>query len=144
MRRALALLDTNVLIHLLRRDRTGQKIEAEHSFTTRSERPILSSVVEVELLAFARYNGWGSQKLGQLRSLLTALVRVDAGLPEIVEAYAELHAEATKTGQPKGENDLWIAATAKAVGAELYTCNGGHFAWMHPAHLTVHVIKQSR
>ena len=100
-------------------------------------------MVEGELLAFARYRGWPQATLDQLERLLSELVRVDAGPPEIVAAYAELHCEATRGGRPKGENDLWIAATAKAANAALYTCNGKHFDWMDPDHITVRAITQS-
>jgi predicted nucleic acid-binding protein len=138
------VLDTNVLIHLLRMDSTGEAIEAEHGLASRAERPFLSSIVEGELLAFARYQGWGDDRMADLWHLLAQLVRVDAGLSEIVNAYAELHAAAMRAGKPKGENDLWIAATANAVSAALYTCNGKHFGWMDPEHISVVSIDQSR
>lgn len=40
-----------------------------------------------------------------------------------------------------GENDLWIAATAKATGAVLLTCDDD-FAWMSPRLLRVEIVAQ--
>lgn len=140
----LALLDTDVLVHLVRQDATGQAIEARYSFAARPERAVLSSIVEGEILGLAWYWNWGEAKRQALQELLAELVRVDAGLPEIVEAYAQLYAEATRGGKPRGENDLWIAATAKATAAALYTCNRKHFEWMDPEHVEVHAVEQAQ
>ncbi len=138
----LLLLDTNVLVHLARDDATGQAIEARFSLTARPERPLVSTVVEGEMLGLARYWNWGEKKLAGLRELLAELVRVDAGLNEIVEAYAELYAEGQSKGEPCGENDLWIAATAKATGATLLTCDTD-FDWLDGIHITRHLIAPS-
>jgi len=122
----LALLDTGVLIHLVRNDATGQAIEEEHSLAARMERPLLSTVVEAEVRVFAALQKWGHGKLERLDDLLAELVRVGAGLPEVVEAYIELAPVAQRQGQAiatQNQNDLWIAATARATGAVLYTCD---------------------
>ncbi len=138
----LAVLDTTVVVHLARNDATGQAIEAQHSFTSRPDRPLLSTIVEGEMLALAYGWNWGDKKIAALRKLLSELVRVDAGMPEIVEAYAELHAEARRTGKSCGENDLWIAATAKAAHATLFTCDKD-FNWMHPDHVAVSYMPET-
>jgi predicted nucleic acid-binding protein len=70
-------------------------------------------------------------------------VYVDAGIPEVVEAYAELYADGTRNGFPCGENDLWIAATAKAANALLITCDRD-FDWLHRRHIArVYIEQQS-
>ncbi|MCK4324197.1 MAG: PIN domain-containing protein [Armatimonadetes bacterium] len=142
----LALLDTNVLVHLARGDSTGLEIERRHSLSSRAERPLLSSIVEGETLALAHDWGWGEEKMKTLRQLLDQLVRIDAGEPEIVEAYVELYCVAKSTGQSmgqdSGQNDLWIAATAMAAGAAIYTCDHD-FDWLHPKYLTVYYIPES-
>jgi tRNA(fMet)-specific endonuclease VapC len=139
----LVVLDTTVLVHLARNSPTGRAIEAQYALTSRPERPLLSTVVEGEILALARRWGWGQTKMAHLNALLLELVRVDAGMREIVEAYAELHYEATRSGKPRGQNDLWIAATAQATGATLFTCDTD-FAWMHPDLLAVCCIPEVR
>lgn len=137
-----AVLDTSVVVHLVRNDPTGQAIEARYFFTSRPDRPLLSTVVEGEMLALARTWNWGEKKIAALRKLLSEFVRVDAGMPEIVEAYAELYVEAQRTGGARGENDLWIAATAKAVHGTLFTCDKD-FNWMRPDHVAVSYIPES-
>ncbi len=142
----LVLPDTSILIHILRMDSIGEAIEAEHGLTARRERPILSSVVEAEVLALARYKHWGPKRIERLVSLLHELVRVDAGHPDIVEAYIDLYCEARRLGRYRQfrQNDLWIAATARAAGAVVYTCNGKDFDWIRPAYVAVVQIEQSR
>jgi predicted nucleic acid-binding protein len=138
----LLVLDTPVIVHLVRNKATGQAIEAQYSLTARRERPLLSTVVEGEILGLGRLWGWGEEKAQALRKLLANMVRVDAGLPEIVATYAALYCEATRSGRPRGENDLWIAATACATGAALVTCDAD-FAWLHPMHLTVYLVPET-
>lgn len=137
------VLDTNVVVSLARNNATGQAIEAEHGLSARADRPLISTVAEGEILGLARSWNWGEPKLRVLREVLAELVPVEAGLPEIVETYAALYAEATRKGKPRGENDLWIAATAMVFGAELITCDK-HFLWLHPEHLTVCFIPEAR
>ena len=140
----LLMLDTNVVIHLARDDRTGRHIESTLSLTSRPEKPLISTVVEGELLGFAKYQGWGHKKLSQLLRLLAEFVRVEAGLREVVDAYAEIYADGRRSGNPCGkqQNDLWIAATAKATNALLLTCDRD-FDWMDGKHITRHYIDPS-
>ena len=135
------VLDTSVLVHLTRNSATGKAIETEYALTRRADRPLISTVAEGELLGLARSWQWGERRLNDLRALLEQLVSVDAGRPEIIETYARLYALAVVTGNPKGENDLWIAPTAVVTGSELFTCDED-FLWLHPEHLTVTYIEQ--
>ena len=132
----LILLDTNVLVDLVRNNERGRRMNSEHNLTERAERPLFSTVTEGEILGLARVWRWGKKKLDQLHELLNQLVRVDAGLPEVVNAYAELYAESRASGNATGENDLWIAATAKATDAVLLT-HDSDFDWMKPPLLRV-------
>jgi tRNA(fMet)-specific endonuclease VapC len=136
------LLDTNVLMHLLRADETGQRIEEEHRLASRSLRPLLSVVVEAEIKAIARRNEWGTQRLDDLTGLLRELVPVGIRHPTVVDAYAGLYCRAHEVGRYRQfrQNDLWIAATGVAAGATLYTCDGKDFDWIDAADLPVVVI----
>jgi len=64
---------------------------------------------------------------------------MDAGRLEIVQAYADLYVEAHRAGRysQTRQNDLWIAATAHAARADLYTFNANDFDWIDPAYVTV-------
>lgn len=119
----LLLLDTNVLVHLLRNKSTGQAIESKFGLSTRPERPLLSSVVEGEIRGLAEWWGWGSAKIAKLEQTLSELVRVSAGEPEIVKSYGSLYAHQTKIGKKVGDNDLWLAATAAAINGTVLTCD---------------------
>ncbi len=87
---ALVLLDTSVLVHLARQDATGVWIENHFALTARADRPLISTITEGEILGFARQRNWGATRMADLTRLLGEVVRVDAGLPEVVDAYADL------------------------------------------------------
>lgn len=141
----LIVLDTNILVDLVRNNKRGQKINERFQLTERAERPLYSSVTEGEILGLARLPKWkwGKPKLKQLEELLGNLVRVNAGLREVVDAYAELYSMSWSTGNPTGDNDLWIAATAKATGSVLLT-RDSDFDWMKPPLLSVERIEDEK
>ena len=128
-------LDTNVLVHWIRQNDTGIQLRDAYRLHERTDRPIYSTIVEGELRALAAVWKWGSSKLELLEELLAELVRVDAGLPDVVKAYAEIYAADQAGGHNTGQNDMWIAATTKAAGAVLLTCDDD-CVWMSP-HLVV-------
>lgn len=134
-------LDTNVLVHWLRQNDTGIQLRDTYLLHERTDRPIYSSIVEGEIRALAKIWNWGRAKLDALDEVLAELVRVDAGLPDIVSAYAELYAAGHKYGHITGENDLWI--TAKAAGAVLLTCDGD-CVWMSPSLVIVEYVPTVR
>ena len=136
----LLLLDTTVLVDLLRGTTWGKDIDAKYALSDRPERPLLCSIVEGEVIGLTRYWRWGAAKLGKLRTLFAELVRVESSHPSVIEAYAEIYADARRQGKyqgPLSQNDLWIAATAKAAGAALLTSDQ-HFEWMNNRHIEVH------
>ena len=92
----------------------------------------------------ARYRAWGEEKVFRLMSMLRVFVRVPAGMPEIVEAYSRLYVEARRAGRysQTAQNDLWIAATAHAARATIYTVNWKHFEWIDPTYLSVAPITE--
>lgn len=139
------LLDTSILIHLLRGSALGVQVADAHSLKKRTERPLLSIVSVGEALAFARKRAWGESKTSKLRELIEQLVVVDINSSPVLERYAALDAFCEGAGKAVGKNDLWIAATAAATGALLLTTDKdfdpmhGHFlnrAWYDPALLS--------
>lgn len=117
----LVLLDTSLLIHLLRATDLGARAEREHALRARNERPLISIVTVGECLAFASKRDWGAAKVTKLRELLAQLVIVDIHSNEILDQYATLDAFCESRGRTLGKNDLWIAATAVATDALLLT-----------------------
>ena len=129
-------LDTNVLVHWIRQNATGVQLRDTYRLHERMDRPIYSSIVEGEIRALAKIWKWETAKLESLDEILAELVRVDAGMPEIVRAYAEIYALDKAGGHNTGENDIWISAATKAAGAVLLTCDDDCL-WMNPGLLAV-------
>jgi tRNA(fMet)-specific endonuclease VapC len=139
---ALVLLDTSVLVHLARQDSTGVWIENQFALSARADRPLISTITEGEILGFSRQRNWGVARVAELTRLVGELVRVDAGLPEVVDAYADLTVLDVRGGHNTKDNDLWIAAMARATDAHLLTCDHD-FDWLDPA-IAVHWISEVR
>jgi tRNA(fMet)-specific endonuclease VapC len=137
----LIALDTSTVVHWARQDANGKRLLTEYRLDQRQERPILSTTVEGEIRGLAKCWQWGAAKLERLEKILGELVRLDAGHPDVVLQYANLYFEDQQGGHNTGENDLWIAATARATGSVLLTFDGD-FAWMSPRLLRVEIVAQ--
>ncbi len=119
------VLDTNVLVHVLRGKALGQHILARYGLDRREWAPIVSAVTVGELHALARQWRWSPAHVARLDALVFNLHVVDVA-PDIgglVAAYGDLDFESRAMGYKMGKNDLWIAATAKIFGAVLLTCD---------------------
>lgn len=118
---ALVLLDTSVLLPILRGGPVAEHLLQHFSLLQRPERPLVCSVSIGELLRMGVRNGWGEAKLRKLAGLRQQLVVIDIGREVIYRAYADLGAHAQAAGRKLSDNDLWIAATASVTGAVLLT-----------------------
>jgi predicted nucleic acid-binding protein len=133
----LYLLDTNVMLFLMRGGALGQHINARFGLCTTRQRPLVCVVSHGEVWVLARRNGWGEEKQAALHNLLNNLVTVDINHPRVIQVYVELDlvSQAHPGGaRNMGKNDLWIAAAAKATGATLLTTDGD-FNPLIPDHL---------
>ncbi len=131
----LFLLDTNIVVQYLRGSVVAQEVEGRLQLRHRTERPLLSVVSVGELRALAKKLGWGERKQTRLMELIRELVVVDINNKQVLEAYAELSHWTETRGRKMGQqNDLWIAATAKATGATLVTTDKD-FDPLHPDHI---------
>lgn len=131
------LLDTNILVHLVRQTPTLYPIlDALQIF--KNDNQVFISIISVgEIRAFSKLNKWGLVKTQQLDHILSIL-----GIVPIVEnsengiditlIYAQIDAYSQGKDEinrlPKGmsarnmgKNDLWIAATARVLEATLLT-----------------------
>ena len=129
------LLDTNILVHLIRGDALGKAIETNFALAGSLSRCLISVVTVGEMYSLARQWGWGQKKLDQLQALLDQLVWIDINHPDILETYAELEDISHRAGRSIGKNELWIAATAKVSGATLLTLDRD-FEHLAATHLT--------
>jgi len=115
------LLDTNIVVHLLRGRAAGRWLDTTFSLRRRSETPLLSAVSLGELLALATKWRWKAEKHAEILELGRMFVVVDIYRQEILESYAKLGVTWEKKGKRLEQNDLWIAATAAATHAAVLT-----------------------
>src|SRR5262245_21101677 len=115
----LVLLDTNVLVHLVRGRDFGRAIDQSYGLRTRPDRPLISVVTVGEMLSLARLWKWGAQKQDRMLEVIREMVVVDINSEPVLRYYAQFDHHLVERGQPIGQNDLWIAATTAATGATL-------------------------
>lgn len=109
------LLDTNIILNLVRANRLGQYIAATFDLTNAEYRPMVSIVSHGELWVMAEFNGWGKRKRTALEKALSNLITIELDSRAVVHAYVEVHK--VSRGLPAGartmsNNDSWIAASA--------------------------------
>ena len=117
------LLDTNICIYI----RQKRPPEVLRRFQRLAVGDAAISVITYgELLCGAERSVARAASLQRLRSLVSLLpalpIPVEAG-----EAYGEIRAALEQVGQTIGNNDLWIAAHARALGLTLVTNNEREF-----------------
>jgi tRNA(fMet)-specific endonuclease VapC len=115
------LLDTNILVHLVRGDSTGEEIKTMYAPYTRNPKPLICSVTEGELRSLALQFSWGTQKVDKMNYALEYFGRVPIESKDVMEAYAAIDFFSKSQGIKMGKNDLWIAATTYTSGARLIT-----------------------
>jgi tRNA(fMet)-specific endonuclease VapC len=117
----LLLLDTNVLVHLVRGDALGERIRAQYSPALAEPRPLISVVTDGELRSLTYQFGWDRRKAAHAFLHTSYFTRVSIDHAEILDAYAVIDAFVHSVGRPMGKNDVWIAATAHALQARILT-----------------------
>lgn len=137
------ILDTNILLHLLRARNAGRAIETTYAVGQRTPRALISVVTKGELKALGYKFGWNAAQRDRLNAMLSGLLSADISHDSIQEAYARLdHASAT-FGVKMGKNDLWIAATAQVTGGVLLTTDRD-FDHLHPSSVRVEYVDIER
>ena len=106
----LLLLDTNIVIHLVRGGSIGQAIDARFQLRARPERPLDSVVSLGEALSFARQRGWSEARITRLRELMREFVPANIDTRPVLDRYAEIAAFLKQSGRTVSANDVWIAA----------------------------------
>ena len=117
------LLDTNICIYIRRK----KPEEVLRRFRTlKAGEAALSVITFGELIYWVEKSAQRVAALELLRELARVLPVM--GLPETAaDAYGTIRAELERKGQLIGNNDLWIAAHAKAAGLTLVTNNEREF-----------------
>jgi tRNA(fMet)-specific endonuclease VapC len=118
------VLDTSVILHLIRGQELGKSIDRAFGLRTAFYRHNISIVSHGELRVLAQRNQWGNEKLSALTLALDELVTVNLDSSAMIEAYVRVEESCRNVagGEKKmGQNDMWIAATAFHVGLPLIT-----------------------
>lgn len=128
------ILDTSIIFLMIRAGKLGKYIDEQYHIRSRAFRPLISVVTVGELYAIAARNNWGEKKLALIDILQRELVVVDINRPDVLKAYAEVLCAAELKGKKLGQNDLWIAATAKVTHTSLLTTDKD-FDPLYPDHI---------
>lgn len=145
MRGRLFLLDTSVLLNIVRGNDLGKFIQQTYDLLSPATRPLMSIVSHGELWSMAERRSWGKDKRQAVEQILESVVTVDLNAGEIISAYVEvdqLSLAAVQGARTLSKNDLWIAATAKASNAALLTTDKD-FLFLHPDYLFVEYVDPS-
>jgi len=134
------LLDTSVLLNLLRGKELGQRIDRSFGLSAAAYIHSISIVSHAELWVLVDRNKWGDDKKTAVGKALKEFVTVDVSGDHIIASYRQV--EAASAGRSMGKNDIWIAATAIITGLPLITTDRD-FNHLHGKLLDVRYIDPS-
>ena len=141
------VLDTNILLHYVRRTELAQEVERELNLISQNAIPMIASVSIGEMEGFVQRQEWGQAKINRLKKLVEKIAVIDiaAADDQLMNAYATLW-NYSKNALPGdklgnsigiGQNDVWIAALAHTAKAALVTTDGD-FDHLNDKWITVH------
>ncbi|MFT4242456.1 MAG: type II toxin-antitoxin system VapC family toxin [Acidovorax sp.] len=113
------LLDTNICIYIVKR-KPPTVMQRFESLALGDA--AMSLVTHGELEFGARKNQQAAQALGILQEL-THYIPILPMAPEVAGHHADIRHALARQGTPIGNNDLWIAAHARALDATLVSNN---------------------
>ncbi len=117
------LLDTNICIYIAK----GQPLSVRAHFEAHAVQDLAMSTITLGEL---RFGAEKSQARERAIATIENLVQMIAPCPvplAAAEHYGAIRAALQKAGQPIGNNDLWLAAHARAEGWILVTNNTREF-----------------
>lgn len=117
------LLDTGIVMGLLKENPLGEGVRESLRLTLQPMRPLMAIVSVGECLKIARHCNWGEPRVEGLRQLITSLTVVRL-TPQVITEYVEMACWLRRFGRTMQHNDLWIAAAARAAGARVITTDG--------------------
>lgn len=117
------LLDTNICIHI-RRQRPAQVLARFQRL--KPGEAVLSVITYGELFYGAEKSQFREQAMRQLTELMGLLPVMELPL-QAGQFYGTIRAALEVRGETIGNNDLWIAAHARAAGLTLVTNNEREF-----------------
>ena len=116
------LLDSNILIHLLRKNENVR----QHIWKTGWRNCCVSEVSIVELLYGAECSAYPEKNRNIVKDLLNQLDIIPFSV--CIEEFCHQKAALRRKGQMIEDNDLYIASTALTLGSPVATENVKHLA----------------
>jgi tRNA(fMet)-specific endonuclease VapC len=122
------IYDTNILLQILRDDRSISKLQTIYNLYGVEESISLVTVAEIRSLSIQFR--WGANRRAKMEELLFRLAILDINVPEIIDRYVEIDCYSkgkhltrisSFSAIKMGKNDLWIAATASVYECKLLT-----------------------
>jgi tRNA(fMet)-specific endonuclease VapC len=117
------LLDTNTCIYIAKHNPPAVR----ERFARQASSDLVMSVVTFGELRFGAEKSQSKEKARAAIQQLRSRIEVCPLPIAAAEHYGEIRAELQKNGQPIGNNDLWIAAHARAEGWVVVTNNEREF-----------------
>ena len=117
------LLDTNMCIYIAKHNPPAVR----ERFARHASSELAMSVVTFGELVFGAEKSLSKEKARATIQQLRSRIEVCPLPIAAAEHYGEIRAELQKNGQPIGNNDLWIAAHARAEGWIVVTNNEREF-----------------
>jgi tRNA(fMet)-specific endonuclease VapC len=117
------MLDTDICVYLAKNRHPQVTARFER---LKSEQPVMSAITYGELQHGANKSFERSRILSQLAELIQ-YIPVESLTSSAARAYGEIRAEIERQGRLIGNNDLWVAAHAMALGVTLATNNEREF-----------------
>ena len=117
------LLDTNTCIYIAKHNPPAVR----ERFARHAASDLAMSVVTFGELRFGAEKSQSKEKARAAIQQLRSRIEVCPLPIAAAEHYGEIRAELQKNGQPIGNNDLWIAAHARAEGWVVVTNNEREF-----------------
>lgn len=125
------LLDTNIIIIYSKSNQLSREIEKDYQLFLRENNLAISIVTYAEINSLVHQLRIEGKRKGNLDQILENLFKVDISSVDILKKYEEIDAfsqlkhktlkSTFSTPRNMGKNDLWIAATASALGVPLVT-----------------------
>lgn len=108
------LLDTNTFVHIARNDGVAQHLSTELGLA--KDTPVIASSITLgEIEFFARYRNWKEKTIAAMKKQCSSAFLINPDSTGVAVAYADIKV-ATRSYSNR-DNDVWIAASARAAGA---------------------------
>jgi tRNA(fMet)-specific endonuclease VapC len=117
------LLDTNICVYIAKYNPP----EVRERFSRHTVEELAMSVITLGELHHGAEKSQSPQKASAAIEQLTNAIQVIPMAEPVAQQYGKIRAKLEKAGQTIGNNDLWIAAHAKAEGLVVVTNNEREF-----------------